>query len=70
MSNRGTESEFELATIERMEDLGYRHVFGFDIERALTEVVLRDKLLESFCAKPNPTQLPGLPVNVSEAVTV
>ena len=24
-------------------------------------------LMESFCAKPSPTQLPGLPVNVSEA---
>ena len=36
MPNRGTESDFELATIERLEALGYQHVFGFDLDRPQT----------------------------------
>ncbi len=41
---RGTEQEFELTTIERIEALGYRWQHGDDIERPHDEVVLRGVL--------------------------
>lgn len=44
MSHRGTESDFELATIERLEQLGYTHRHGEDIDRPHEEVVLKDVL--------------------------
>jgi type I restriction enzyme, R subunit len=44
MAHRGTESDFELTTIERLEQLGYEHVFGLDLERPHEEVVFRDVL--------------------------
>lgn len=44
MSNRGTESTFELTTIERLEQLGYEWRPGADLERAPEEVVLKDRL--------------------------
>lgn len=44
MSHRGTETTFELTTIERLEQLGYVHRFGGEIERPHDEVVLRDVL--------------------------
>lgn len=44
--HRGVESDFELATLERLERLGYRHVFGPEIERPLDEVILPDVLRE------------------------
>jgi type I restriction enzyme R subunit len=42
--SHGTESEFELATIGRLKDQGYQHVFGPDILRPEDEVVLKDVL--------------------------
>lgn len=47
MPRRGTESEFELTTIDRLELLGYEHLHGSDLapERSSEEeVVLRGRL--------------------------
>jgi hypothetical protein len=44
MADRGTETEFELTTIERLEALGYKYVQGKHLDRTLEEVVLRDVL--------------------------
>ena len=35
MPHRGSESDFELTTIERLEGLGYRDAAGKQLERAL-----------------------------------
>lgn len=51
MSRRGTETEFELTTIERLERLGYRHRHGEDLDRPLEEVVLRDRLRAHLTAR-------------------
>jgi type I restriction enzyme R subunit len=53
---RGTESEFELATIARLEQLGYRYTPGIELDRAPDEVVLR-RHLRKFLAR----QYPDLP---------
>jgi type I restriction enzyme, R subunit len=42
--HRGTESDFELTTIERLEDIGYKHRIGIELERSQEEVVLKDVL--------------------------
>lgn len=42
--NRGTETDFELTTIERLERLGYQYQLGLEIERQLDEVILTDVL--------------------------
>lgn len=44
MGHRGTETDFELTTIERLERLGYTHVHGEEITRPHEEVVLKDRL--------------------------
>src|SRR2546428_7706163 len=44
MPHRGTETEFELTTIERLERLAYRHSHGEDLPRPRDEVVLNDVL--------------------------
>jgi type I restriction enzyme R subunit len=44
MGHRGTESEFELTTIKRLERLGYTYIHGDELERDRTEVVLMDRL--------------------------
>jgi type I restriction enzyme R subunit len=45
MSNRGTETDFEFTTIERLENLGgYNYVHGEELDRPHEEVVLRDRL--------------------------
>ena len=45
MGKRGTETEFELTTMERLELLGYRHAHGEELDRpSHDEVVLRDAL--------------------------
>src|SRR5258707_9662161 len=44
MPQRGTETEFELTTIERLEQQGYVHRHGEEIDRPHDEVVLRDVL--------------------------
>jgi type I restriction enzyme R subunit len=53
---RGTESEFELATIARLEQLGYRYTPGIELDRPPDEVVLR-RHLRKFLAR----QYPDLP---------
>ena len=52
-SNRGTETEFELTTIERLEALGYTYQYGMEIDRPLGEVVLKD-VLRAHLAKRYP----------------
>lgn len=49
MPPRGTESTFELTTLQRLDALKYQHAFGMDIERPREEVVLRD-VLHDFLA--------------------
>jgi type I restriction enzyme R subunit len=44
MPHRGTETEFELTTIERLERLRYRYSHGEDLQRPREEVVLKDVL--------------------------
>ena len=45
MGHRGTETEFELTTLQRLERQGYTHLAGPDAPRADdTEVVLRGVL--------------------------
>ena len=48
MSRFGTESDFELATIERLRHLGYGHRHGSLVDRKPQEVVLVDTLKESL----------------------
>lgn len=43
-SHRGTETTFELTTIERLEQQGYTYQLGLEMERPHDEVVLRDVL--------------------------
>ncbi len=64
MGHRGTESDFELATIERLEALGYEHVHGSELERAPEDVVLQDRL-RAVLARRYP-DLP--PASLDEAV--
>jgi len=64
--HHGTESDFELTTIQRLERLGYRHVFGMDIERLQDEVILKDVLRESLARRYN--NLP--PAALDEAVHI
>ena len=40
MPSRGTETEFELTTIERLERLGYRYCHGIELNREPDAVVL------------------------------
>ena len=40
ITHHGTESDFEYTTIQRLEALGYQHVFGMDIERPQEQVAL------------------------------
>jgi type I restriction enzyme, R subunit len=56
MSRRGTETEFELTTIERLKRLGYTHRHGEDIDRPHDEVVLKDVLRANL-----PRRYPDLP---------
>jgi hypothetical protein len=42
--HRGTETTFELTTIERLERQGYKHLLGPELERPQDEVVLKDLL--------------------------
>lgn len=44
MGHRGTETEFELTTIERLERLRYTYIHGEELERDRREVVLHDRL--------------------------
>jgi len=49
--NRGTETTFELTTIERLEQLRYQHAFGPEIERTPDQVVLKDVLRASLAQR-------------------
>jgi type I restriction enzyme R subunit len=49
--HHGTETEFELTTIQRLERLRYQPVFGMEIERSHHEVVLRDVLHAQLAAR-------------------
>jgi len=64
VNHRGTESEFELTTIDRLERLGYRWLPGPDIERDQDEVILRGALRESLARRYS--ELP--PAALDEAV--
>ncbi len=48
MNNRGTESTFELTTIERLEQFDYTWRPGQDLPRPHDEVVLKDRLRDSL----------------------
>ena len=62
--HRGTETQFELTTIERLEGQGYVHLFGPELERPHDEVVLRDVLRASLAER-----YPDLPpASLDEAV--
>ncbi len=50
-AHRGTESTFELTTIERLEQLGYVWQPGMDLERPPEEVVLKDRLRASLASR-------------------
>ena len=64
MSLHGAESDFELATIQRLEALGYRYAPGGELDRALEEVVLRDLLRDQLARR-----YPGLTAQaLAEAV--
>lgn len=66
MPHRGTETEFELTTIERLEGQGYTHLFGPDLARPHEEAVLRDVLRASLAGR-----YPDLPAaSLDEAVTM
>ena len=66
MGHRGTETEFELTTIERLERLRYSYIHGEELERDRTEVVLRDRLRAQLVRR-----YPDLPdPAVDEAVRV
>ena len=64
MPHRGTESDFELTTIERLERLGYEHIIGLELERPHEEVVFRDTLRANLAER-----YPDLPAKaLDEAV--
>ena len=64
MPHRGTETQFELTTVERVEAQGYIHRFGPDLPRPHEEVVLRDLLRASLAERYR--DLP--PASLDEAV--
>ena len=51
MPHRGTETQFELTTIERLEGQGYAQLFGPDLARQHEEVVLRNVLRVSLAER-------------------
>jgi type I restriction enzyme R subunit len=54
--HRGTETDFELTTIQRLEGQGYVHLPGLELDRPRDEVVLRDVLRANLA-----TRYPALP---------
>lgn len=62
--HRGTETDFELTTIERLELLGYEHLLGTELVRERREVVFRDRL-EAFLRR----QYPDLPEDSVQLAT-
>jgi type I restriction enzyme R subunit len=57
MPQHGTETAFELTTLERLKALGYKPVLGLDLQRPQDEVVLKDRLL-SYLAQHYPELTP------------
>ncbi|MBN2548704.1 MAG: type I restriction endonuclease subunit R [Anaerolineales bacterium] len=53
MSQHGTETEFELTTLKRLEALGYQPIFGMELSRPRGQVVLVDEL-KAWLAKRYP----------------
>ena len=51
MPHRGTETEFELTTIERLERLEYRYSHGEDLQRPREEVVLKETLRKELARR-------------------
>lgn len=64
MARRGTETEFELTTIERLERLAYDYTHGEELARPHEEVVLPDRL-RSFLAR----RYPDLPAAALDEAT-
>jgi type I restriction enzyme R subunit len=58
MTHHGTETEFELTTLKRLEGLGYKPVFGMELQRPQERVVLLDVLRDWF-ARRYPELPPG-----------
>jgi type I restriction enzyme R subunit len=50
-SLHGSETEFELATIARLEQLGYQHLLGLEMARPHDQVVLPDFLRNSLARR-------------------
>src|SRR3989449_8578514 len=65
MPHRGTETEFELTTIERLERLDYRYAHGEDLQRPRQEVVLKETLRSEIARRYS--DLPSL--SLDQAVT-
>jgi type I restriction enzyme R subunit len=59
--HRGTETTFELTTIERLEQLGYNYLLGLELERPQDEVVLKDLLRANLAMR-----YPELPLSARE----
>lgn len=55
--HRGTETDFERTTIKRLEQVGYTHLWGLELDRPPEQVVLRD-ILRGNLARRYP-DLPG-----------
>src|SRR2546429_9793041 len=51
MPHRGTETEFELTTIERLEGLEYGYSHGEDLQRPREEVVLKERLRKELARR-------------------
>ena len=51
MAHHGTETEFELTTIKRLDALKYQPVFGMEIERPHTQAVLEEVLRQSLAGR-------------------
>lgn len=50
-SHRGTETTFELTTIERLEQQDYKHLLGLELDRPNDEVVLKDLLRQNLAER-------------------
>src|SRR2546422_1380112 len=65
MPHRGTETEFELTTIERLERLDYRYSHGEDLQRPREEVILKETLRSEFARR-----YPDLPASSLDQAVV
>lgn len=65
MPSRGTETEFELTTIQRLERLGYGYAHGEELDRPREEVVLKEVLRRELARR-----YPDLPTRSLDEATV